>query len=191
MNHKKPTTRVRMMPSTLIVGGLVIAITMFSWWIHSRTSLTTQHVANASTSVNNGPHNTPVHGVRAPDNDGTTPVNDGPGGNTTTRDDGGPGPVKGGPAPLGGVLRGHLYVTGGPAPGIKATRAGRVIVTGDGFKRKIAVNSSGRYTLQLPPGTYTVTGSSPRTAPATCTGNDHLVVTDGATLTVDVTCLVP
>lgn len=95
-----------------------------------------------------------------------------------------------GPVPLG-VLRGHLYVTGGPAPGMKAPRAGTVVVTHAGCRQEIAVGEDGAYSVAVPPGTYSVAGTNPRIAPAPCNGRSAVAVARGATVVVDVSCPVP
>jgi hypothetical protein len=61
-----------------------------------------------------------------------------------------------------GVLRGHLYGVGGPAPGGREAWAGTVTVSGPGLRRDIAVAADGFYSVTLAPGRYAIVGRSPR-----------------------------
>jgi hypothetical protein len=75
-----------------------------------------------------------------------------------------PGP-PGGPAPavLGVKVSGVFVMVGGPAPGVRLPLPGRIVATntaGRGFTG--IVGKSGRFTIWLPPGTYHLTGHSPR-----------------------------
>jgi hypothetical protein len=90
-----------------------------------------------------------------------------------------------------GVLRGHLYGVGGPAPGGRQAWAGTVTVSSPGVRRDIAVAADGAYSVSLVPGRYTVVGRSPRfddgrqpCRPA----SDNAEVAAGATMTLDVLC---
>jgi hypothetical protein len=71
----------------------------------------------------------------------------------------------GGPAPavLGVKVSGVFVMVGGPAPGVRLPLPGRIVATntaGRGFTG--IVGKSGRFTIWLPPGTYHLTGHSPR-----------------------------
>jgi hypothetical protein len=63
--------------------------------------------------------------------------------------------------PADGVLAGHLYGVGGPAPGLPRPWPGTVTVTGPGLHRDVPVGASGSYLVTVPAGRYTVTGHSP------------------------------
>ena len=64
-----------------------------------------------------------------------------------------------------GTLSGHLYMVGGPvvrgATPSPRPLAGKVVATGSAGSYTATVGPDGRYTMQLPPGTYSVTGTSP------------------------------
>lgn len=89
-----------------------------------------------------------------------------------------------------GVLRGHLYGVGGPAPGGREAWAGTVTVSGPGLRRDTAVAADGSYSVTLVPGRYTVVGRSPRFGDGRqlCRPASDAEVTAGATTTVDVLC---
>jgi hypothetical protein len=61
------------------------------------------------------------------------------------------------------AVTGQLLISGGPAPGTPRPSDGEVTarnVSGKSFS--ISVPSSGKFTLQLPAGNYSLTGSSPQ-----------------------------
>ena len=61
------------------------------------------------------------------------------------------------------AIKGQLLISGGPTPGTPRPSAGEVTAknaSGDSFS--ISVPSTGRFTLQIPAGKYSLTGSSPR-----------------------------
>jgi hypothetical protein len=61
------------------------------------------------------------------------------------------------------AVTGQLLISGGPAPGTPRRSDGEVTarnVSGKSFS--ISVPSSGQFTLQLPVGNYSLTGSSPQ-----------------------------
>jgi hypothetical protein len=76
------------------------------------------------------------------------------------------------------VLTGLFEADGGPAPGSPQPLPGTVTITGP-VTQHVTVGPDGKYAAVVPPGTYTVTGTSPRynDGAATCR-------TDGATVTV-------
>jgi hypothetical protein len=62
-----------------------------------------------------------------------------------------------------GLVIGFFLMVGGPAPGVSVRLPGRVIATSTTGRRfSVAVNSTGRFQFRLPPGTYQLTGYSPR-----------------------------
>ena len=90
-----------------------------------------------------------------------------------------------------GVLRGHLYGVGGPAPGSHEAWAGTVTISGPGLHRDIAVAADGSYSVTLVAGRYTLVGRSPRFGDGRqwCRPvSDDAEVTAGATSTLDVFC---
>lgn len=74
-------------------------------------------------------------------------------------------PGTGGPSPamLGVKVPGVLVMVGGPAPGVRLPLPGRIVATNTAGRRFAGtVGRSGRFTMWLPPGTYRLTGHSPR-----------------------------
>jgi len=89
-----------------------------------------------------------------------------------------------------GILQGHLYGVGGPAPGRRRPWAGTITVTGTGMVRDLAVGTDGAYSLALPPGRYTVIGHSPSYGGGTgmCRAAEDAQITAGTTIAVDTYC---
>lgn len=96
-------------------------------------------------------------------------------------------------APRSGTLAGRLFLSGGLAPGrtIPAD-GGSLVVTGQGHSHVVPVGSDGRFTSELPPGTYTVTGTSPtfnnNDASSVCLAQTKVTVTEGKTSDTGVLC---
>lgn len=86
-----------------------------------------------------------------------------------------------------GTLTGHLYVVGGPAPGLRRSIAGTVVVAGPAGEHPVTVGRDGAYQLNLPSGTYSLAGTMGQTkcGPATA-----VTVTRGTTRVADVYCSV-
>jgi len=62
-----------------------------------------------------------------------------------------------------GLVIGFFLMVGGPSPGVGVRLPGRVIATSTAGRRfTVAVKYRGRFQLRLPPGTYRLTGYSPR-----------------------------
>ena len=62
-----------------------------------------------------------------------------------------------------GTVTGVFLMVGGPSPGVSVRLPGRVIATSTAGRRfEVAASSSGRFTFHLPPGSYQLTGYSPR-----------------------------
>ncbi len=59
------------------------------------------------------------------------------------------------------TLTGYLYASGGPAPGTTYPVPGTITATNASGTFTATVASDGRYSLPLPPGTYTVIATSP------------------------------
>ena len=90
------------------------------------------------------------------------------------------------PTAIGGVS-GTFRVSGGPYPGVDEPLSGIVAFDGRGTEEVTA--SDGTFALELPPGTYTVTGQPQegRFAPTTCPPKTLTVVADQVS-TVEVSC---
>ena len=99
---------------------------------------------------------------------------------------------QGASGPAGsGVVQGHLYGVGGPAPGSQRPWAGTVLFDGGGRHADVAVEDDGSFSITLGPGRYTVTGRTPgyQDGQAPChPESDGIEVTANATTTVDVFC---
>ena len=92
-----------------------------------------------------------------------------------------------------GTIQGQLFLAGGPPPGMPTPIAGTVTLRPlVGEATTVAVDDDGRYEVALPAGTYSVTGSSPRSLDgAPCVVPDAVVVRHGLGQQVDIACLVP
>jgi hypothetical protein len=98
-----------------------------------------------------------------------------------------------------GAVTGTLQLAGGPAPGNDNPASGEVYaftaasLTGAPIA-KVKTDSDGSFSLSLPPGTYYLAATSPRSSidppPATppCRGDTPAVVSRGSTNRVDVLC---
>ncbi len=62
-----------------------------------------------------------------------------------------------------GTVTGVFVMVGGPGPGVSVRLPGRVIAPSTAGQRfPVTVSMSGRFTIYVPPGTYQLTGYSPR-----------------------------
>jgi len=62
-----------------------------------------------------------------------------------------------------GTVSGRLTEAGGPAPSLSLGVPGRITLTpASGTRFTTSTNAKGYYTIAVPPGTYTVTGGSPK-----------------------------
>lgn len=91
------------------------------------------------------------------------------------------------------TLSGHLYVVGGPAPGLQRPIPGTVVAQRPGGSYAVTVGSDGEYTMQLPPGTYTVTGTSSHYngGSGDCPASGEVTVVRDQARTADVYCHIP
>lgn len=87
-----------------------------------------------------------------------------------------------------GSVAGTFRVSGGPSPGVDEPVSGTVTSKGRGTEE--VAQSDGTFAIELPPGTYTVTGhpQKGRLAPTTCTSEAVTVVAEQVT-TVEVSCV--
>ena len=92
--------------------------------------------------------------------------------------------------PADGILTGHLYGVGGPAPGLPRPWPGTVTLAGPGVHRDIPVSASGTYSVMVPAGRYTVAGHSPLYGSGTyvCQSAGVATVTSGHTTKAHVLC---
>lgn len=94
--------------------------------------------------------------------------------------------------PASGTIAGHLRQVGGPVPGVNRPVPGTVTISGGSTTKELPVGQDGSYTVDVPPGTYTVVGHSPTTLGGNtqlpCPANGDAVVTSGATTTSDAIC---
>ena len=95
-----------------------------------------------------------------------------------------------------GTLTGHVYMVGGPVvrgPGPAARPlAGRVVATGGAGSYTADVGSDGAYTLQVPPGRYEVSATSPsyNDGLSPCRVAGTVIVAANTERTVDIYCQV-
>jgi hypothetical protein len=92
------------------------------------------------------------------------------------------------PASQQGVVGGRLVQVGGPAPGVARPVAGAVIaIEKDGSAKTAVVASSGRFRVELPPGTYTFEGTS-ADGMQHCADKHPVVVTSTRVASTQVEC---
>ena len=102
-------------------------------------------------------------------------------------------PMTGCSNPGQGAVTGHLSRVGGPAPGAPTPMAaGTVVADGPGGRHTVSITPDGRYTLTLPPGTYTLTGSGPEylDGRTPCAATATVTVKPGQVIDADVYCQV-
>ena len=99
-------------------------------------------------------------------------------------------PASAGSASAEGILTGHLYAVGGPAPGAARPWPGTVTLTGPGVHRAISVGAGGGYSILVPAGTYAVAGRSPlyQDGAGACRAAGPVMVTSGHRTKADVLC---
>jgi len=102
---------------------------------------------------------------------------------------------SGGPAPSTGTVTGYLQMVGGPATLAGGTPSFRVpgtitAVSPHGTQHGPAAKN-GAFTLVLPVGTYTLTGTSPQynSGQGRCIAVSKVVIRAGAITHADVTCV--
>jgi hypothetical protein len=100
---------------------------------------------------------------------------------------GGCGSAPGGPT---GTVTGHLVMAGGPAPGVTLRVPGTITASSASGTHQASAAEDGAFTLVLPPGRYTLTGTSPQynDGHGQCVATAPVVVREGAVTRADVTC---
>jgi hypothetical protein len=92
-------------------------------------------------------------------------------------------------APATGTVDGHFRLPGRPAAELQ--RAGLNFsrgAHGHGHGDTVRIAADGRYTVALPPGSYSVVGALSGPPPETCAAPIHVVVTAHRTTRADFTC---
>jgi hypothetical protein len=90
-----------------------------------------------------------------------------------------------------GTISGGLSISGGLPPGQQRPTNGSVEATGKGgVAYSTALSKNGQFVFHLPPGTYSLTGTSPKYGGGkyTCLGSDKINVSQGHTTKADVNC---
>jgi hypothetical protein len=93
-------------------------------------------------------------------------------------------------APLG-TVEGSMHERGGPPPGLDKPVAGTLIATArDGRQFKTTIGPGGRFSTQLPTGTYTVVGHSPEFGSGTydCNAGGPVTIRRDTPTHIELTC---
>ncbi len=95
-----------------------------------------------------------------------------------------------------GLVKGTLETVGGPAPGTPNPVNGTITLTNArGARRTTPAGSDGRFSVHVAPGTYRVSGTSPKVTdnsnPETCLAAAPVEVSVGKVATADVYCSIP
>lgn len=88
-------------------------------------------------------------------------------------------------------VKGQLLISGGPAPGTPRPTQGEVTATStSGQSFAVSVPATGRFTLSLRAGTYSLVGSSPEfgSGQYKCLANREITVPRDMVVHVDVVC---
>jgi hypothetical protein len=91
-----------------------------------------------------------------------------------------------------GTVQGRLLLVGGPAPGAESAAPGKLRITRPGSSVKADIGEDGTYAIQLAPGSYRITATSPKydNSDGTCrTDPPVTVIAAGKTVTADVYCV--
>ncbi len=93
------------------------------------------------------------------------------------------------PAP-GATISGTLVALGGPAPGSPRPLPGHVAASGRGHTYTSTAGVDGVYSINVPPGTYTVIGRSPlyQSGDVDCETLAPVTATSASTVEVNVGC---
>src|SRR3954469_12164522 len=94
-----------------------------------------------------------------------------------------------------GTVAGTLLMVGGPSPGIRRGLAGTLSVHSDAESgpvvATVAVDASGDFRADVPPGLYVLTGHAPSLVGLVCRGERRVTVKAGHVTTAEVICPVP
>ena len=93
-----------------------------------------------------------------------------------------------------GTVQGRLLLAGGPAPGSPVPMPGKLTIKGAGSTLHAEIGKDGRFAIQLVPGRYRITATSPNLNDGTMvcgTRPTTTTLTAGKTVTADVVCSVP
>jgi hypothetical protein len=96
------------------------------------------------------------------------------------------------PTKTNGVIRGLLSAYGAETGGRLVPLAGTVTVVGGGVHLVVTVAKDGKFAVDLPPGTYTLTGSSPQYnhgAAGACHATGSVPVIAGQEIVAGVLCI--
>jgi hypothetical protein len=88
-------------------------------------------------------------------------------------------------------VNGQLLISGGPSPGTPRPSDGEVTArNASGQSFVVSVPATGKFTLQLPAGTYSLTGSSPQFGEGQykCFAQRVVMVSKGKSIHEDVFC---
>ena len=94
-----------------------------------------------------------------------------------------------------GTIKGQLFLSGGPPPGQNRPTNGNVAATSSvgnlSYTYSTPVSQNGRFVLHLPPGTYSLVGSSPSYdgGKGKCLGSKKFTVSQSQTTRAIVYCL--
>jgi hypothetical protein len=90
-----------------------------------------------------------------------------------------------------GTVTGHLVMAGGPAPGVTVRVPGTITASSASRTRQASAAQDGSFTLVLPAGSYTLTGTSPQynDGHGRCVATAPVDVREGAVTRADVTCV--
>lgn len=91
-------------------------------------------------------------------------------------------------------VEGQLLISGGPAPGKSRPSEGEVSARNEsGQSYAVSVPATGKFTLHLPAGTYSLTGSSPQfgNGQYKCLAQQKVTVSKGKSTHEDVICAEP
>jgi hypothetical protein len=95
---------------------------------------------------------------------------------------------SGGPT---GTVTGRLVMAGGPAPGVTVRVPGTITASSASRTHQASAAQDGSFTLVLPAGSYTLTGTSPQynDGHGRCVATAPVDVREGAVTRADITCV--
>jgi hypothetical protein len=86
-----------------------------------------------------------------------------------------------------GTITGHLFMVGGPGPGIHSPMLGTIYVSGHGT---VDAGPDGSFSVTVPAGTYTLSGRTPdmNGGKFPCHASHSVTVHTGTLVKIDVIC---